>query len=125
MEPTVQHVREIDTREQEWREALLVDRAERAEAEAARLQAELEKQTSELLVARLWVKELALSLDESHQRRSSLSDLGGLSRETEALLRSRLEEPSPVQKIVIVAGIVAAPWLGIAAVASVVYVLLA
>ena len=48
-----------------WREAELIDRADEAEAVSVELRAKAQRLETELLIARLWVKELALWLEES------------------------------------------------------------
>jgi hypothetical protein len=98
----------------EWRDADLVDRAEQAEAEAAMLRETLERRETELTIARLWVKELALWLDEANSRQDArwsapLSALR-LSPRTEPILQQRLDGPQP-WRLATVAAIVAAPWL--------------
>jgi hypothetical protein len=99
----------------EWREVDLVDRAERAEAEAAALKATLERRDTELTIARLWVKELALWLDEARAFEDApwstpLSALR-LTPRTDPLPDQPPDGPKPGRKLAAGAAIIAAPWL--------------
>jgi hypothetical protein len=99
----------------EWRDADLVERAERAEAEAAVLRATLERRETELTIARLWVKELALWLDEANAgvdaRWSEPLAALRLSPRTEPISGPEPNRPQPWRRLATVGAIVAAPWL--------------
>jgi hypothetical protein len=99
----------------EWYDAALIDRAEKAEAEAAELRATLERRETERLIARLWVKELALWFDEANAREGGhpatlLSELR-LAPRTESIVRERLGHPRPWRRLATVAAVIAIPWL--------------
>jgi hypothetical protein len=116
----------VSTSGNEWFEAQLIDRAERAEAEAATLRADLERRETELLIARLWVKELALWLEEATQgdRTWPVSSLAvRLSPQAGRASHERLETPHRGRRLATVAAMVATPWLALSALAYAVYAL--
>lgn len=134
MEPIRQLIRPSSTpgTDWEWREAGLLDRLERAETKAARLTGECERLETELVIARLWVKELALWLDEAQDRTAGMAlsptsaeELDVLSPQTARLLRTGLEPPLPWRKLVAIAAIAALPWPLLGLLAYAVYVLVA
>ena len=90
--------------EQEWVDAELVEHVELLEAEVASLETERELFKTELSIARSWVKELALWLDEAQMRTGgktlsamSADDLVGIfSPRTVRLLQEK--ETAPIAR---------------------------
>jgi hypothetical protein len=113
--------------EQEWVDAELVEHVELLEAEVAGLETERELLKTELSIARSWVKELALWLDEAQRRTGgkalpamSADDLVGiLSPRTVRLLQGKETAPIDRGRLALLSGFVLAPW---AVLGSLVYV---
>jgi hypothetical protein len=113
--------------EQEWVDAELVDHVELLEAEVASLETERELLKTELSIARSWVKDLALWLDEAQMRAGgktlpamSADDLVGiLSPRTVRLLQEKETAPIDRRRLALLSGFVLAPW---AVLGSLVYV---
>lgn len=113
--------------EQEWQQADLAERAEKAEAEAARLRTRVDDLETNLLVARLWVKELALWLDETAAHRRILTTIEATSADTSARIDVALAEAGPVAvgTFAIWVGAALAAWGLVAAAAYPIYRLVA
>jgi hypothetical protein len=113
--------------EQEWVDAELVEHVELLEAEVASLETERELLKTELSIARSWVKDLALWLDEAQMRAGgktlpamSADDLVGiLSPRTVRLLQEKETAPIDRRRLALLSGFVLAPW---AVLGSLVYV---
>ena len=113
--------------EQEWVDAELVEHVELLEAEVASLETERELFKTELSIARSWVKELALWLDEAERRTGgkalpamSADELGEiLSPRTVRLLQEKETAPIARGRLALLSGFVLAPW---AVLGSLVYV---
>ena len=130
------HVRTVETasaHEREWVDAEQVEHIELLQSQIDTLQVEREWLKTELLVARSWVKELALWLDLAQARtgRDALpvTKPGEL---TEILSPSTLQqlcegEKAPIAwgKVAAVAGHVLLPWAGLGVLAYVTYALAA
>ena len=130
------HVRTVETasaHEREWVDAEQVEHIELLQSQIDTLQVERERLKTELLVARSWVKELALWLDLAQARtgRDALpvTKPGEL---TEILSPSTLQqlcegEKAPIAwgKVAAVAGHVLLPWAGLGVLAYVTYALAA
>ena len=130
------HVRTVETasaHEREWVDAEQVEHIELLQSQIDTLQVERERLKTELLVARSWVKELALWLDLAQARtgRDALpvTKPGDL---TEILSPSTLQqlcegEKAPIAwgKVAAVAGHVLLPWAGLGVLAYVTYALAA
>jgi hypothetical protein len=104
--------------EQEWVDAELVEHVELLEAEVASLETERELLKTELSIARSWVKELALWLDEAQMRAGgktlpamSADDLVGiLSPRTVRLLQEKETAPIDRGRLALLSGFALAPW---------------
>jgi hypothetical protein len=114
--------------EQECVDAELVEQVELLEVQAASLETERDRLATELSIARSWVKELALWLDEAQMRagRKALparraDDLAGmiLSPRTVRLLQEGEAAPIAWGRLALLAGFVLAAW---AVFASLVYI---
>lgn len=114
--------------EQEWADAELLEQVELLEVQAASLETERDRLATELSIARSWVKDLALWLDEAQMRtgRKALpawraDDLAGmiLSPRTVRLLREGEAAPIAWGRLALLAGFVLAAW---AVFASLVYI---
>lgn len=130
------HVRTVETasaHEREWVDAEQVEHIELLQSQIDTLQVERERLKTELLVARSWVKELALWLDLAQARtgRDALpvTKPGEL---TEILSPSTIQqlcegEKAPIAwgKVAAVAGHVLLPWAGLGVLAYVTYALAA
>jgi hypothetical protein len=105
--------------EQEWADAELVEQVELLEVQVASLETERDRLATELSIARSWVKELALWLDEAQMRtgRKALptrraDDLAGmiLSPRTVRLLQEAEAAPIAWGRLARLAGFVLAAW---------------
>lgn len=105
--------------EQEWVDAELVEHVELLEAQVASLETERDRLETELSIARSWVKELALWLDEAQMRTKGKAlpavpadDLTGmiLSPRTARLLEEAEATPIAWGRVALLAGFVLAPW---------------
>jgi hypothetical protein len=113
--------------EQEWVDAELVEHVELLEARVASLETERDLLNTELSIARSWVKELALWLDEAQMRTGgktlppmSGDDLVGIfSPHTVRLLQEKETAPIDRKRLALLSGFVLAPW---AVLGSLVYV---
>jgi len=103
---------EVRADEQEWVDAELVEQVELLEAKVASLE-------TELSVAQSWVKELALWLDEAQMRTGGKAlpavpadELVGIrsSPDTTRLLEEIEATPIAWGRLVVLAGLVLAPW---------------
>lgn len=108
-----------ESRESEWHDAELAERVELLRSQAHGLEAERERLQTELLVARSWVEELALWLDEAQARTggtalpATKADDGPeaiLSPRTLQLLHERPSAPVPWDRVARVAALGAIPW---------------
>jgi hypothetical protein len=118
VKPATPTQRTVTGRETEWASAELVERLEVAQSRAAELRSERDRLLTELRVAQLWVKELALWLDDAQARTGgrALAPPGlALGPRTVAALRRHAEEPVPWRRLAAVSAIVAAPWALLAA----------
>lgn len=97
-----------------WREAELIDRAEDAEAATVELRARAERLETELLIAHLWVKELALWLEESPTIPADGRDARKLAPTIQELLDDLPAEPFPWRRLGGLALLVILPWVAIA-----------
>jgi hypothetical protein len=114
--------------EQEWADAELVEQVELLEVQVASLETERDRLATELSIARSWVKELALWLDEAQMRtgRKALparrvDGLAGmiLSPRTVRLLQEGEAAPIAWGRLALFAGFVLAAW---AVLASLVFI---
>ena len=113
--------------EQEWVDAELVEHVELLEARVASLETERELLKTELSIARSWVKELALWLDDAQLRTGgktipamSADDLVGIfSPRTVRLLQEKETAPIDRGRLALLSGFVLAPW---AVLGSLIYV---
>ena len=104
--------------ERECVDAELVEHVELLEAQVASLDTERELLNTELSIARSWVKELALWLDEAQTRTGgnalpamSADDLVGiLSPRTVRLLQEEKTAPIDQGRLALLSGFVVAPW---------------
>jgi len=113
----------LDNLGQDAYTAELLDRAEKAEAQVGEANRRLERAETRLLIARLWVKELALWVDEAQgrSRGTALDSNSILAWRTRALVREREHKPLPVYRLLAVSGLVALPWAVLAVAAYVVW----
>ena len=101
----------------EWESAELVERFELLESRVKALQEERERLRTELRIAQLWVKELALWLDEALARKGvrALQPPGlALAPETLTVLREENERALPWARLATLGALVTAPWAMIA-----------
>jgi hypothetical protein len=111
--------------------AELHEQIELLEAHIRSLRAERELRATELLVARSWVKELALWLDEAQQRTGGTALPATTPQDQEAFLSPRTirllheAEHGPIRwgNLAIVAALVVVPWAVLGAVAYLVHVI--
>jgi len=130
------HVRTIETasaHEREWVDAEQVEHIELLQSQIDTLQVERERLKTELLVARSWVKELALWLDVA-QAQTGRDALRATKPDelTEILSPCMIQqlcegEKAPIAwgNVAAVAGHVLLPWAGLGALAYVIYALAA
>jgi hypothetical protein len=97
----------------EWEYAGLVEQLETLESRVDDLRAERDRLRTDLRIAQLWVKELALWLDEAHaQSREAAFGLAGLAPAPELLatLHEREAEPILWGRVASIGALVTAPW---------------
>ena len=104
----------------EWEYAELVEQVEVLRSQLRDLEAERDHLRTDLRVAQLWVKELALWLEEAQARTggTALQPPGiALAPETLAALGEWQAKPTPWRRVASIGAIVAAPWavLGVVA----------
>jgi len=130
------HVRTVETasaHEREWVDAEQVEHIELLQSQIDTLQVERERLKTELLVARSWVKELALWLDLAQARTGrdalpvtkpdELTEI--LSPRTIQQLCEGEKAPIAWGKVAAVVGHVLLPWAGLGVLAYVTYALVA
>ncbi|HEY7195728.1 MAG TPA: hypothetical protein VH306_00915 [Gaiellaceae bacterium] len=100
--------------------AELAERIELLQGENAELRRERERLATELLIARCWVKELALWFDEAKERLPERALLvTGLGADaTEMLDETRLSDIS-LRRLAVLSGAVIVPWLFVLGVAGI------
>lgn len=104
--------------EQEWLDAELVEQVELLEAQIASLETERDRLETDLSIARSWVKERALWLDEAQMRTGGKAlpamaeDLAEmiLSPRTVRLLQEKEAAPIDWGRLALLTGFVLAPW---------------
>lgn len=97
----------------EWEYAVLVEQLEIQESRVDDLRAERDRLRTDLRIAQLWVKELALWLDEAHaQSAEAAFGPAGLAPAPELLaaLHEREAEPIPWGRVAFIGALVTAPW---------------
>lgn len=108
----------------EWEYAELIEQGEVLQAELRDLRAERDRLRTDLRVAQLWVKELALWLDEA-QARTGGAALGperlALAPEALVALQEWNAEPTPWRRVAFIGAVVTAPWAILAGLAWLVW----
>jgi hypothetical protein len=102
----------------DWEDAELVEQLEALRSRVRDLEAERDQLRTDLRIAQLWVKELALWLEEAqaHTGGTALQP-SGLALAPETLLALREWEPTPWRRVASLGAIVVAPWAILAVIA--------